>query len=94
MMNRKSMEVEQDHMVMSRRYEGQKGDACHGCMVVSWRKDTRESSRMKNFLFYCFLIESPTFVIFLRVEIERGAYLALAVREPLTHDSGAHCLPT
>ena len=29
------MEVEQDHMVMSRRYEGQEGDGCHGCMVVS-----------------------------------------------------------
>jgi len=29
------MEVEQDHMVMSRRYGGQEGDGCHGCMVVS-----------------------------------------------------------
>jgi len=29
------MEVEQDHMVMSGRYGGQKGDGCHGCMVVS-----------------------------------------------------------
>jgi len=29
------MEVEQDHMVMSRRYGGQKGDGCHGHMVVS-----------------------------------------------------------
>jgi len=29
------MEVEQDYMVMSRRYGGQEGDSCHGCMVVS-----------------------------------------------------------
>jgi len=29
------MEVEQDHMVMSRRYGGQEGDGCHGHMVVS-----------------------------------------------------------
>jgi len=29
------MEVEQDHMVMPRRYEEQEGDSCHGCMVVS-----------------------------------------------------------
>jgi len=36
-----------------------------------------ESSRMKGFLFYFFLIESPTFVIFLRVEIEGRASLVL-----------------
>ena len=29
------MEVEQDYMVMSRRYGGQEGDSCCGCMVVS-----------------------------------------------------------
>jgi len=29
------MEVEQDHMIMSRRYRGQEGDSCHSCMVVS-----------------------------------------------------------
>jgi len=29
------MEIEQDHMVMSRRYGGQEGDGCHGRMVVS-----------------------------------------------------------
>jgi len=29
------MEVEQDHMVMSRRYGGQEGDSCHSRMVVS-----------------------------------------------------------
>ena len=29
------MKVEQDHMVMSRRYRGQEGDGCHGCMVES-----------------------------------------------------------
>ena len=29
------MKVEQDHMVMSGRYGGQKGDGCHSCMVVS-----------------------------------------------------------
>ena len=29
------MEVEQHHMVMSRRYRGQEGDGCHGRMVVS-----------------------------------------------------------
>jgi len=52
------MEVKQDHMVMSRRYRGQEGDGCHRCMVVSKRRDTRESSRMKSFFFYFFLIES------------------------------------
>jgi len=29
------MEVEQDHMVMSRRYGGQEDDGCHGRIVVS-----------------------------------------------------------
>jgi len=29
------MEVEQDHMVISRRYGGQEGDGCYGCIVVS-----------------------------------------------------------
>jgi len=29
------MEVEQDHMVISRRYGGQEGDGCHSCIVVS-----------------------------------------------------------
>ena len=29
------MEMEQDHMVMSRRYGGQEGDGCHSRMVVS-----------------------------------------------------------
>jgi len=29
------MEVEQHHMVMSRRYGGQEGNGCHGRMVVS-----------------------------------------------------------
>jgi len=29
-----SIEVEQYHMVMSRRYTGQEGDGCHGHMVV------------------------------------------------------------
>jgi len=29
------MEVEQDHMVMSGRYEGQEGDSCHSRIVVS-----------------------------------------------------------
>ena len=29
------MEVEQHYMVMARRYGGQEGDGCHGCMVVS-----------------------------------------------------------
>jgi len=29
------MEVEQDHMVMSKRYEGQESDGYHGHMVVS-----------------------------------------------------------
>jgi len=28
------MEMEQDHMVMSRRYGGQEGDSYHGHMVV------------------------------------------------------------
>ena len=35
----------------------------------------RESTRMKNFLFYFFLIESLTFVIFLGVEIDRRSLL-------------------
>jgi len=51
-------------MVMSRRYGGQEGDVCHGCMAVSQRRDIREYSRIKDFLLYFFLIESPTFVIF------------------------------
>ena len=29
------MEVEQDHMVMFRRYGRQEGDSCHGRIVVS-----------------------------------------------------------
>jgi len=29
------MEVEQDHMVMSERYEEQESDSCHSHMVVS-----------------------------------------------------------
>jgi len=29
------MEVEQNHMVMSRRYGEQEGDGCHSHMVVS-----------------------------------------------------------
>jgi len=58
------MKVEQDHMVMSGRYGGQEGDGCHGYMVVSYRRDTRESGRMESFLFYFFLIESLTFVRF------------------------------
>ena len=29
------MEVEQNHMIMSRRYGGQEDDSCHGHMVVS-----------------------------------------------------------
>ena len=29
------MEVEQDHMVMSGRYGGQKGNSCHGYIVES-----------------------------------------------------------
>ena len=29
------MEVEQGHIVMSRRYGGQEGDGCHDRMVVS-----------------------------------------------------------
>jgi len=31
----RSIEVEQYHMVMSGRYEGQEGDGCYGRMVVS-----------------------------------------------------------
>ena len=30
-----SMEVEQDHMVMSGKYGGQKGNSCHGYIVES-----------------------------------------------------------
>ena len=29
------MEVEQNHMVMSRRYGGQEGDGCHSRIVMS-----------------------------------------------------------
>jgi len=29
------MEIEQYHIVMSRRYGGQEGDGCHGRIVVS-----------------------------------------------------------
>jgi len=37
---------------MSRRYREQEGDSCHGCMVVSYWRDMRESGKMKDFLFY------------------------------------------
>ena len=30
-----SIEVEQDHIVMSRRYGGQEGNICHGHMLMS-----------------------------------------------------------
>ena len=59
-----SMKVEQNHMVISRRYRGQKGNTCHGHIAVSWRRNVRESGRIKDFLFYFLLIESLTFVIF------------------------------
>jgi len=49
-------------MVMSGRYEGQEGDGYHSRIVVSQRRDVRESSRIKSFLFYFFLIKSLTFV--------------------------------
>ena len=39
------MEVEQDYIVMSRRYGEQKGDSCHGCMVVSQRRDAERGKR-------------------------------------------------
>jgi len=52
------MGMEQDHMVMSGRYGGQESDSYHSCMVVSWRRDARESDRIESFLFYFFLIES------------------------------------
>jgi len=58
------MKVEQDHIVMSGRYGEQKGDVCYGHMAMSWKRDMRESGKMKDFLFYFFLIESPTFIIF------------------------------
>jgi len=32
---KQSIKVEQDHMVMSRRYGKQKGDTCHGHIAVS-----------------------------------------------------------
>ena len=48
----------------SGRYGGQEGDSCHGHMVASQRRDVRESGRIESFLFYFFLIESLTFVIF------------------------------
>jgi len=54
-------------MVMSRRYGRQEGNVCHGCIAVLWRRDVRESGRIKGFLFYFFLIESSTFVIFLYI---------------------------
>ena len=56
--------MEQDHIVMSGRYRGQEGDGCHGHMVVSSRRDARESGSIESFLFYFFLIKSWTFVIF------------------------------
>jgi len=48
------MEVEQDYIVMSRKYGEQEGDVCHGHMATLWRRDVRESDRMKSFLFYLF----------------------------------------
>jgi len=65
-------------MIMSRRYRGQEGDICHGCMAMSWRKDVRESGRMKSFLFVFILIEFWDLYysnIFLRVEIDRESLL-------------------
>jgi len=44
------------------RYGGQEGDGCHGCIVVSSRRDVRKSGKIESFLFYFFLIESLTFV--------------------------------
>jgi len=58
------MEVEQDHMVMSRRYREQEGNGCHGCIVVLSRRDTKKSSRIESFFFYFFLIKSLIFVRF------------------------------
>jgi len=37
------MEMEPNHMVISRRYRGWEGDICHGHMAMSWRKDITES---------------------------------------------------
>ena len=47
----------------------------HFCRKSSSGVTARESGRMESFLFYFFLIESLTFVIFLRVEIDEGSLL-------------------
>jgi len=45
------MEVEQDHMVMPRRYRGQKGDSY---MAVSWRRDTIKRLLMLEIFLFSF----------------------------------------
>ena len=51
------MGAEQDYMGVSDGYEGQEGDICYVHMAMSWRRDVRETSRMKSFLFLFFVIE-------------------------------------
>jgi len=76
-----NMEVEQDHMVMSRRYEGQESDSCHSCMVVPLRRDARESSSMESFLFYFFFNWvwdiCNILIYFSEWKLKKGAFLAL-----------------
>ena len=57
------MEIEPDHMVMSRRNKGQEDNIYHSCMAMSWRREVREAGRRRSFLFYLFLIESHQFVL-------------------------------
>jgi len=52
------MGVEQDHIGVSDGYGGQGGDICHVHMAMSRRRDVREASRMKSFLFFLLVIES------------------------------------
>ena len=58
----KSMEVEQNHIVISGGHGGQEGDSCHIYMAMSWRREAREARRRKSFLSYLFLIKSHQFV--------------------------------
>jgi len=75
------MEIEPDHMVMSRRNKGQEDNIYHSCMAMSWRRDARESSKIKSFLFHSVQLSFGIYTIliyFLEWRLIGGASLALA----------------
>jgi len=73
---------------MSGRYGGQKGDVCYSHMTMSWRKDIKESNRIKSFLFLFILIELWDLYysnIFLRVKIDEEASLCHDLAKQLSY---------